>query len=48
MKTFDYNRCYEDIENVIHKLNHHPRKCLDFLTPFEEFFKDTVVFETGI
>jgi IS30 family transposase len=36
----------EDIATVMHKLNHRPRKCLDFLTPFEVFFKDTVALET--
>jgi IS30 family transposase len=36
----------EDIETIIQKLNHRPRKCLDFLTPFDVFFKDTVALET--
>lgn len=36
----------EDVEAVMHKLNHRPRKCLDFFTPFEVFFKHSVALET--
>lgn len=38
--------CEEDVEAVMGKLNHRPRKCLDFLTRFEAFFKGTVALET--
>jgi IS30 family transposase len=38
----------EDVEAVLHKLNHLPRKCLDFLTPFAVFLMNSVALETRI
>jgi IS30 family transposase len=32
----------EDLVMIINKLNHRPRKCLDFQTPFEVFFQKSV------
>ena len=32
----------EEIEVVMFKLNHRPRKCLAFNSPFQEFFKDKI------
>jgi len=32
----------EEIEAVMFKLNHRPRKCLAFNSPFQEFFKDKI------
>lgn len=31
----------EEVENVIHKLNHRPRKTLGYETPHDVFFSDT-------
>ena len=31
----------EEVENVMHKLNHRPRKTLDYETPHAVFFRDT-------
>ena len=31
-----------DLETIMHKLNHRPRKCLDFLSPFQVFFQHPV------
>jgi IS30 family transposase len=36
----------EDVETVMYKLNHRPRKCLDFFTPFEVFFMNSVALDT--
>ena len=32
----------DELEVIMTKLNHRPRKCLDFLSPFEVFFKPSV------
>lgn len=32
----------EEVEQIMLKLNHRPRKCLDFMTPFEVFFEQSV------
>jgi transposase, IS30 family len=29
----------QELDNIMHKLNHRPRKCLDFKSPFEVFFE---------
>ena len=31
-----------DLDTIMHKLNHRPRKCLDFLSPFQVFFQQPV------
>ena len=31
-----------DLETIMHKLNHRPRKCLDFQSPFQVFFQQPV------
>ena len=31
-----------DLETIMHKLNHRPRKCLDFRSPFQVFFQQPV------
>ena len=31
-----------ELEQIMNKLNHRPRKCLDFLSPFEVFFEHPV------
>jgi IS30 family transposase len=31
-----------DLELIMNRLNHRPRKCLDFLSPFEVFFYHSV------
>jgi IS30 family transposase len=28
----------DELEHIMIKINHRPRKCLDFMSPFEEFF----------
>ena len=33
----------QELMVIIHKLNHRPRKCLDFRSPFEVFFEQSVV-----
>jgi len=33
----------QDLMIIMHKLNHRPRKCLDFRSPFEVFFEQSVV-----
>jgi IS30 family transposase len=33
----------QELQGVMHKLNHRPRKCLDFRSPFEVFFEQSVV-----
>jgi IS30 family transposase len=33
----------QELEGIMHKLNHRPRKCLDFRSPFEVFFEHSVV-----
>jgi IS30 family transposase len=33
----------QELEVIMHKLNHRPRKCLDFQSPFEVFFEKPVV-----
>jgi IS30 family transposase len=33
----------QELEVVMHKLNHRPRKCLDFRSPFEVFFEQSAV-----
>jgi transposase, IS30 family len=33
---------FEEVLSVTDKLNHRPRKCLDFLTPFEVFLEPSV------
>jgi IS30 family transposase len=33
----------QELEGIMHKLNHRPRKCLDFRSPFEVFFERSVV-----
>ena len=35
-----------DVKVVVEKLNHRPRKCLDFKTPFEVFFLQSVALIT--
>jgi IS30 family transposase len=37
-----WNTTFEEALSVTDKLNHRPRKCLDFLTPFEVFLKPSV------
>ncbi len=32
----------KDVEDVMYKLNHRPRKTLDFKTPYSIFFSDTL------
>jgi IS30 family transposase len=32
----------EELVEIMHKLNHRPRKCLDFISPFEVFFEQPV------
>jgi len=32
----------EELVDIMHKLNHRPRKCLDFISPFEVFFEQPV------
>ncbi|HEY5671548.1 MAG TPA: IS30 family transposase, partial [Anaerolineales bacterium] len=32
----------EEIEAAMFKLNHRPRKCLAFNSPFQEFFKENI------
>ena len=32
----------DDLEKIMTKLNHRPRKCLDFMSPFEVFFEHPV------
>jgi len=32
----------DELEMIMTKLNHRPRKCLDFMSPFEVFFKQSV------
>lgn len=32
----------KEIDAVMYKLNHRPRKCLSFNSPFQEFFNDNV------
>ncbi|GAH32265.1 unnamed protein product, partial [marine sediment metagenome] len=32
----------DDLELIMTKLNHRPRKCLDFMSPFEVFFNHSV------
>ena len=29
----------KELETIMHKLNHRPRKCLDFRSPFQVFFQ---------
>lgn len=36
----------ENVDMVMHRLNHRPRKCLDFLSPFEVFFGQSVALTT--
>ena len=31
-----------DLETIMDKLNHRPRKCLDFRSPFQVFFQQPV------
>jgi len=33
-------RALDDVEAVMQKLNHHPRKTLNFKTPYEVFFPE--------
>lgn len=33
----------QELEGIMHKLNHRPRKCLDFRSPFEVFYEQSVV-----
>jgi IS30 family transposase len=33
----------QELEGIMHKLNHRPRKCLDFRSPFEVFFEHPAV-----
>ncbi len=33
----------QELEVIMYKLNHRPRKCLDFRSPFEVFFEQSVV-----
>jgi len=33
----------QELEGIMYKLNHRPRKCLDFRSPFEVFFEHSVV-----
>ncbi len=35
----------EELLQIMNKLNHRPRKCLDFKTPFEVFFEHSVALE---
>ncbi|MFH0957596.1 MAG: IS30 family transposase [Pseudomonadota bacterium] len=37
---------FKEVLSVTDKLNHRPRKCLDFLTPFEVFLKPSVALQT--
>jgi IS30 family transposase len=32
----------DELEQIMIKLNHHPRKCLDFKSPFEVFFEQFI------
>ena len=32
----------DELEHIVIKLNHRPRKCLDFKSPFEVFFEQSV------
>ena len=32
----------KELETIMHKLNHRPRKCLDFRSPFQVFFQQPV------
>ena len=32
----------EELEWIMGRLNHRPRKCLDFLTPYEVFYSEVV------
>jgi len=36
---------FKDVLSITDKLNHRPRKCLDFLTPFEVFLEPSVALE---
>jgi IS30 family transposase len=40
------NTTFEEVLSVTDKLNHRPRKCLDFLTPFEVFLKPSVALQS--
>ena len=35
----------EELLLIMNKLNHRPRKCLDFKTPFEVFFEQSVALQ---
>jgi IS30 family transposase len=32
----------DELEMIMTKLNHRPRKCLDFMSPFEIFFEHSI------
>ncbi len=36
----------EELVQIMNKLNHRPRKCLDFKTPFEVFFEQSVALQS--
>ena len=36
----------EDLDRIMYKLNHRPRKCLDFMSPFEVFFEHSVALKS--
>ena len=40
-KASDFSKITQkDIDKAVHKLNHRPRKCLGYLTPYEVFFDE--------
>jgi transposase, IS30 family len=46
-KSTDFSRiAFSETKMVVDRLNHRPRKCLDFLSPFEVFFLPSVALQT--
>jgi len=46
-KTTDFSRiAFSETKTAVDRLNHRPRKCLDFRSPFEVFFHPSVALQT--
>lgn len=46
-KTTDFSRiAFSETKTAVDRLNHRPRKCLDFMSPFEVFFHPSVALQT--